>query len=467
MSARDWAPIAILVFSYVAFSIGRVPWFRTDRLAASFIGGALMVTVGGLSMEKAQLAVDGATLTLLFGMMVISASLEISGAFGLLARWLTARVRTPLGLAAVISGVSALLSAFLINDVVCLALTPLVLAITRRLGCDPKPHLLALATASNIGSVATITGNPQNMLIGSVSRIPYTRFTLLMLAPVALAALAINFAFLYAVHRKALRAPFEPRSLRTPTPRPSSSGEPTPRHAGSSNAAPTPRPSSSSAATSTPIPRSVRAARDGAAPKRRSPEERQLVYKRWVYKGSIVTGLVVIAFLWSVPPAMAALGGAIAILLTRAVNPERVYKRIDFGLLALFVGLFVIVAGVERIGLGERLLHALSFMSLESTFGLTVTTAIVSNVVSNVPAVMVLKSVVLHLPDPQTSWLVLAMSSTLAGNLTLAGSLATIIVVERAKRRCKITFWDFMKVGAPSALLSLLLGAAWLHLVSR
>jgi Na+/H+ antiporter NhaD/arsenite permease-like protein len=289
VSARDWAPIAILVFSYVAFSIGRVPWFRTDRLAASFIGGALMVTVGGLSMEKAQLAVDGATLTLLFGMMVISASLEISGALGLLARWLTARVRTPLGLAAVITGVSAVLSAFLINDVVCLALTPLVLAMTRRLGCDPKPHLLALATASNIGSVATITGNPQNMLIGSVSRIPYTRFTLL-LAPVAVVALAINFAVLYAVHRKALRAPFEPRSLRTPTPRPSGSGEPTPRHAGSSsatrtprpsssnNATPTPRPSSSSAATSTPIPRSVRAARDGSAPKRRSPDDRQLVY---------------------------------------------------------------------------------------------------------------------------------------------------------------------------------------------
>lgn len=466
MSARDWAPVAILVFSYVAFSIGRVPWFRTDRLAASFIGGALMVTVGGLSMEKAQLAVDGATLTLLFGMMVISAALEISGAFGLLARWLTARVRTPLGLAAVISGVSAVLSAFLINDVVCLALTPLVLTMTRRLGCDPKPHLIALATASNIGSVATITGNPQNMLIGSVSRIPYTRFTLL-LAPVAVVALALNFAVLYAVHRKALRAPFEPRSLRTPAPRPSGSGEPTPRHAGSSDATRTPRPSSASAATSTPIPRSVRAARDGSAPKRRSPDDRQLVYKRWVYKGSIVTGLVVIAFLWSVPPAMAALGGAIAILLTRAVNPERVYKRIDFGLLALFVGLFVIVAGVERVGLGERLLHALSFMSLESTLGLTVTTAIVSNVVSNVPAVMVLKSVVLHLPDPQTSWLVLAMSSTLAGNLTLAGSLATIIVVERAKRRCKITFWDFMKVGAPSALLSLLVGAAWLHLVSR
>ena len=191
------------------------------------------------------------------------------------------------------------------------------------------------------------------------------------------------------------------------------------------------------------------------------------MYKRWVYKGSIVTVLVIVAFLAGAPPALAALGGAAAILVTRAVNPERVYKRIDFGLMALFVGLFVIVAGVERVGLAERLLGALSFLSLESTFGLTVTTAIVSNVVSNVPAVMVLKSVVSHLPRQEASWLVLAMSSTLAGNLTLAGSLASLIVAERAKRRCKITFWDFAKVGAPSALASLALGAVWLHFAAR
>lgn len=199
----------------------------------------------------------------------------------------------------------------------------------------------------------------------------------------------------------------------------------------------------------------------------RTREERAIVYKRWVYKGSIVASLVVIAFLAGVPPALAALAGAAAILLTRAVNPERVYRRIDFGLLALFVGLFVIVAGVERIGLGARLLSALSFMSLETTFGLTATSAVVSNVVSNVPAVMVLKSVVSHLPRQEASWLVLAMSSTLAGNLTLAGSLASLIVAERAKRRCTITFWDFAKVGAPSALLSLVAGATWLHFVAR
>jgi len=453
MSARDWAPVLILIFSYVAFSVGRVPWMRSDRLAASLIGGALMVTVGGLTIEKAQLAVDGGTLSLLFGMMVISAALELSGAFGLCARWLTRRVRTQLGLAAAVSVVAAFLSAFLINDVVCIALTPLVLAITRRLGCDPKPHLLALATSSNIGSVATITGNPQNILIGSVSRISYGRFAL-MLAPVAVAALAVNFAVLWAVHRGALSLPFAgPSSGRTPAPRPSA-----PRSEGppSRRAAP---------ASGTPIPRS-RPSSSRAVSAGRTREERALVYKRWIYKGSIVASLVVIAFLAGVPPALAALAGAAAILLTRAVNPERVYKRIDYGLLAMFVGLFVIVAGVERIGLGARLLSALSFMSLDSTFGLTATSAIVSNVVSNVPAVMVLKSVVSHLPRQEASWLVLAMSSTLAGNLTLTGSLASLIVAERAKRRCVITFWDFAKVGAPSALASLAIGAAWLHFVA-
>lgn len=463
MSSPTWVPVAILVFSYVAFSIGRVPGLRSDRLAAALIGGALMVTVGGLSLEKAQLAIDGGTLALLFGMMVISAALEISGAFGLVARWLTRRVRTQVGLAAAIMGVSAVLSAFMINDVVCIALTPLVLAITRRLGCDPKPHLLALATSSNVGSVATITGNPQNMLIGSVSRVPYARFSL-MLAPVAAVALAVHFGVLYLVHRRALRVPFQPTpSLRTPVPRPVA----TPMPASSREWGPLPSEARTEAATTTPLPPSSRASVPRSSRRSRKREKRALVYRRWVYKGSIVTVAVIAAFLAGVPPPLAALTGGAAILVTRAVNPERVYRRIDFGLMALFVGLFVIVAGVERVGLGERLLGALSFLSPESTFGLTVTTAIVSNVVSNVPAVMVLKTVVSHLPRQEASWLVLAMSSTLAGNLTLAGSLASLIVAERAKRQCKITFWDFARVGAPGAVASLVLGALWLHLVAR
>ncbi len=152
-------------------------------------------------------------------------------------------------------------------------------------------------------------------------------------------------------------------------------------------------------------------------------------------------------------------------LLTRAVNPKRLYVRLDWPLLALFTGLFVVVAGVEKAGLAARLLHALAPFRPDTVWGLTLVTAILSNVASNVPAVMVLKSVVPHLPDAPSAWLTLAMASTLAGNLTLPGSLATIIVVERARGRVSVSFVDFLKVGVPVGLSSLAIGAAWLTLI--
>jgi Na+/H+ antiporter NhaD/arsenite permease-like protein len=182
-----------------------------------------------------------------------------------------------------------------------------------------------------------------------------------------------------------------------------------------------------------------------------------------VWKSVIVTACVLTAFLSGVPPVIAALLGASIMLLSRAVNPRRLYVRVDWTLLALFTGLFVVVAGVERAGLAERLLRMLTPLRPEHPWGLTLTAAVVSNVVSNVPAVMVMKSVVPHLPRPETAWLTLAMASTLAGNLTLPGSLATIIVVERSKDRAPITFLDFLKVGLPSGVISLVLGSAWLH----
>jgi Na+/H+ antiporter NhaD/arsenite permease-like protein len=149
-------------------------------------------------------------------------------------------------------------------------------------------------------------------------------------------------------------------------------------------------------------------------------------------------------------------------LMTRAVDPKRLYVRVDWTLLALFAGLFVVVAGVEKAGLAERLLQLLAPLHPESVWGLTAITAILSNVVSNVPAVMGMKSLVPHLSHAESAWLTLAMASTLAGNLSLPGSLATIIVVERAKGRATITFFDFLKVGIPSAIASLAFGAAWL-----
>ena len=178
----------IFVFTYVAFSVGRVPGFRSDRVAAAVIGAVLLVAIGVLSVDEAQRAVNGRTLGLLFGMMLLSAALDVSGAFALVGWWVTRRARSPLALLAAVSIASAVLSAFLINDVVCIAFTPLVLRIAEALNRSPKPYLLALATSSNIGSVATVTGNPQNILIASLSHISYGRFAI-MLAPVAVVAL--------------------------------------------------------------------------------------------------------------------------------------------------------------------------------------------------------------------------------------------------------------------------------------
>ena len=396
---------AALVFAltYVALAFGRIPGLRSDRIAAVVVGAASMIALRVLSFEHAQEAIDGATIALLFGMMVLSAGLEVSGLFALAGWQVTRRARGPVALLAAVSIASAMLSAIMINDVVCLAFTPLVLAVTETLECEPKPYLLALATSSNIGSVATITGNPQNILIGSLSRISYGRFAA-ELAPVAVVALAINVGVIWFVHRKQLAKPF-PRT-------------------------------------------------DGAP---RPPASRSSIWK-----GAIVSGAVVIAFALGAPPPLAAILGGSAMLLSRATDSKQLYEHVDWTLLALFVGLFIVVAGLDESGASRSLREALAVFRADDVFGLTVLAGLLSNVVSNVPAVMVLKSSVLALPHPHTAWLTLAMASTLSGNLTLPGSLATIIVVERARDHTSISFLDFLKVGAPSALLGATVGALWL-----
>lgn len=396
---------AALIFglTYVALAFGRIPGLRSDRVAAVVVGAALMICFQVLSFEQAERAVDGATIALLFGMMVISAGLEASGVFAFAGYQVTRRARTPLMLLIAVSVISAVLSAVMINDVVCLAFTPLLLAVTEALACDPKPYLIALATSSNVGSVATITGNPQNILIGSLSHISYGRFAA-ALTPVAVFALATNIAVIWVVFRNELTQPF-PRTEASKPPR---------------------------------------------------------VARSSTIKGALVSGAVIVAFALGAPPALAAILGGSAMLLTRTTDPKRLYAHVDWTLLALFVGLFVVVAGLDVSGTSEKVRDALAVLRADTVWGLTGLAAVLSNVVSNVPAVMVLKSSILALPHPERAWLTLAMASTLSGNLTLPGSLATIIVVERARARCHISFLDFLKVGMPSALLGAAFGALWL-----
>jgi Na+/H+ antiporter NhaD/arsenite permease-like protein len=337
--------------------------------------------------------------------MVLSTALEISRAFALVAYHAGRLARRPFTLLVLVSVAAAVLCAVLINDVVCIAFTPMVLRIARAVKRDPKPYLIALATSSNIGSVATVTGNRQNILIASTSHLGYLEFTR-ALGPVAVLGLVANCAVIWAVHRAELSGELDLDAK----------------------------------------------------------EKRPRIYRRWVWKGGAITVAVLVAFAVGVPPAIAALVGASAMLLTRAVHPRRLYQAVDFPLLALFAGLFVVVAGAER---GEVTSRLFGFIAprTASLPSLAATTAVLSNIVSNVPAVMALKSTVAGMRSPESGFLTLAMASTLAGNFTLTGSLASIIVVERARRESRVTFWDFFKVGAPSSLLCLVIRTTWLLLV--
>jgi len=350
-------------------------------------------------------SVDAHTLVLLFGMMIVAAYLRLSGFFGLVTLWAIRRARTPRGLLAAIVGAAGVLSALFVNDVVCLVLAPLVLAITRRLGLPPVPYLIALATAANVGSVATLTGNPQNMLVGSFSSVTYRAF-LVRQAPVALVGLVAVYAVVWLVYRRALPAEIM-------------EGAPPARHA---------------------------------------------VHYPLMIKTLLAVGVMLVAFLAGVPIALVALAGAAYSLLTRRVKPDKVYREVNWGLLVLFVGLFVLTGALERSGFVDELAAWAGRLGLHRPAMLTLVAAVVSNLVSNVPAVLLFKPIIPTLGEPDRAWLILAMATTLAGNLTLLGSVANLIVAEAAREgRVEIGFVEYSRVGVPLTILTLAVG--WLVLI--
>src|ERR1700675_706933 len=200
VDGRQIAAGVVFVGSYLALAIGRIPGLSIDRAGIALVGAGLMVASGALPLEDAYKAIDLDTITLLLGMMIVVASLRLSGFFALANAWVMAHARQPLILLGAVVATSGVFSAFLVNDAICLVLAPLVLELTLALGRRPVPYLLAVAMASNVGSTATITGNPQNMMIGSFSHIPYTQFAL-ALGPVALAGLIITVALIALLHR--------------------------------------------------------------------------------------------------------------------------------------------------------------------------------------------------------------------------------------------------------------------------
>lgn len=396
---------ALLIFAgtYLVLSFGAVPGFRIDRTGAAIIGAGLMIAFPVLSMDEAIRSINYETLILLFGMMIVVANLRFSGFFALVAAWVVGRTRRPLALLAAVVAVSGTLSAFFVNDTMCLVLTPLVLDIATRLGRNPVPYLLAVAMSANIGSAATITGNPQNMLIGTFSRIPYREFAA-AIAPVAAVGLLLAFLLIAAVYRREFFG-VPPLDIGKP---------------------------------------------------------RVHVHRALLWKSVAAAAAMIALFFAGQPiPSVAFVAGAF-LLVTRRVKPERVYREIDWSLLVLFAGLFVVIAGVEKTLFAGGAPAFVDRLRLDQTGVLTFWSAAVSNLVSNVPAVLVFKPFVSQLPRPDHAWLTLAMSSTLAGNLTVLGSIANLIVIERARRVVRISFLEYLKVGVPLTVLSLLFGAYFL-----
>lgn len=398
--------VALVTFggTYLGLALGRLPLFRVDRTGVAIIGATLMIVTGVVSWDQAVAAVDAHTLVLLFGMMIVAAYLRLSGFFRLVTNMAVRRAHTPVGLAAMIIVAAGVLSALFVNDVVCLVMAPIVIQVVRQLRLPPAPYLIALATAANVGSVATLTGNPQNMLIGSFSGISYRAF-LLREAPVALAGLAVVFAVIWLRYRHVLPPKLQLAGL----------------------------------------------------------DSRFPVHYPLMIKTMLIVGVMLGAFLAGVPIALVAIAGAAYALLTRRVRPAKVYREIDWELLVLFVGLFVVIGGVEASGLADEVLGWAAALGLHRPAVLTAVTAVLSNLVSNVPVVLLFKAAIPTFGEPMRAWLILAMASTLAGNLTILGSVANLIVLEEGRDAgIEISFVEYAMVGAPVTVITLVIG--WLVL---
>jgi Na+/H+ antiporter NhaD/arsenite permease-like protein len=382
----------VVTLTYVGLGLGYFPGLQMNRASIALVGAALLIALGVLDLKEAWQAIDAETIVFLLSMMIISTNLAYAGFFRLALTSLVRYARSPFVLLVVLTFGSGFLSALFLNDTIALILTPLVLSLTQKLNLNPIPYLLALAGATNLGSVATISGNPQNLLIGSLSKISYLHFAQ-ALTPLAVMSLVIQIGWLWWLYP-------EVRSLKLSF---------------------------------------------------HIPVDRCRVIKPLLVKSVLITSGLLIAFLMGFHLAGSALFAAALLLITRRIKPQRVLPQVDWELLVMFSGLFIVTAATQKLGLVD--IFTQWTVTPIRLLGVTV---ILSNLISNVPAVLVLQQTIVK-TDTQ-AWLILAAASTLAGNLTLLGSVANLIVAEAAaKRGYRLTFWEHLRFGLPLTIVTLLL----------
>ena len=397
---------AVFVFVYFGMILGKIPGLALDRTGIALLGAIFLLATGEIAAEDAWRAIDVPTIALLLGLMVLSAQFRLGGFYANLTRRLGTMEVSPALFLALLILCAGFLSALLANDIVCLAMTPVLVEGCARRGIDPVPFLLALACAANVGSAATLIGNPQNMLIGQTLKLSFAGYMLDASVPVVLGLGAVWGV----VYQQVGGAWYK----------------------------------------KTPIP-----AVD-APP-----------FNAWqTGKGALVLTTLIALFLFSSwPRDVLALGAAGWLLSSRRMASRKILGLVDWQLLVLFSGLFIVNHVLAASGILAKVMLALrsAGIDIHSPGWLFAVTVFLSNLVSNVPATMLLLPAAVHpLSGP-----ILALASTLAGNLLIVGSIANIIVIEQARGlSIEISWWTHARIGVPVTLITLAIAAAWLWLLA-
>lgn len=405
-----YAALAVFVVTYVVIAVPGLVRLGLDRPAAALVGAVAMVVVGGLGLDAALAAVDLHVLVLLIGVLAIAAYLHESRFFRWAAYQVLTRARSARSLLVGLTAVAAALSALLVNDTVCLVLTPLVVAVAVEARLPVLPYLLALASASNLGGLVTFSGNPQNMLVGrAAAGTPSFAEYLILTLPAGVACVAANAALLLWLFRKQLpRGPLVDRSP--------------------------PRPALDRALTA---------------------------------KALAALAAFAIMALAGVDLSGAAITAAAALVLVARVPPRRALTAVDWPLLVFFAGLFVVVEGLRATGVVADVFAWLAPViargDLAGDAAFIALVVVGSNLVSNVPLAMIAVAWVPSMPDPSWGYVMLAVASTLAGNLTILGSVANVIVLEGAGARGDVGFFRFMRYGAVLTAASLVIAFSILY----
>lgn len=401
--------VIIFILTFLGIIFTRLPKLNIDRPSAAFFGGVAMILFGVVTFEEAVTAIDYNTIALLLGMMIIIAVLELDGFFTMVAEKTISLSRSRFQLLFIVVFVTGIASAFLVNDAVVLLFTPVIIQICRSGKLNPIPYLIAEILASNIGSAMAITGNPQNILIGIASGISYGKF-MIHLLPISILGLMLLLIFIRLIYKTEF-----------------SSKEKLVFH------------------------------------------EEELNYDYVSMKFSVpIFVLVLLLFFFSKILNMSiptiALTGASLILILGRIKPSKVIKEVDWVLLLFFAGLFIVVHGIEKVGILNSFIEDTPLTSdLNGIIGIHILSLILSQIVSNVPYTILMLPI-LKAASSDMLWLSLASAATLAGNATIIGAVANLIVIEVAKTHgIEIKFWQFMRVGLIVTIVTMLMSILILY----